>query len=223
MKLPRRHFLHLAAGAAALPTVSHFAWAQSYPIRPVRLIVGFAAGGTTDITARLIGQWLSERLGQQFVIENRTGAATNIVTEADDRSHGRTGTGSVQPRTRVDGVHQSGQATSAGAHSPAFKLSAAQETTTLSPSTRKLWRAVSMSARIADGSVTRAPSFSKNQVGSHILPSGSSAKFVIRSSPEYPPGCSTAFRNFTTRSTSSTALSKNFVFGFDRRPTRQIR
>jgi len=73
-----------------------------------------------------------------------------------------------------------------------------------------------MSARIADGSVTRAPSFSKNQVGSHILPSGSSAKFVIRSSPEYPPGCSTAFRNFTTRSTSSTALSKNFVFGLSR-------
>src|SRR5215813_2432929 len=86
MKLPRRAFLHLAAGAAALPTVSHFAWAQSYPIRPVRLIVGFAAGGTTDITARLIGQWLSERLGQQFVIENRTGAATNIATEAVARA-----------------------------------------------------------------------------------------------------------------------------------------
>jgi tripartite-type tricarboxylate transporter receptor subunit TctC len=82
MKLLRRKFLHLAAGAAALPVVSRIAQAQAYPARPVRLIVGFAAGGTTDLTARLIGQWLSERLGQQFVIENRTGAATNVATEA---------------------------------------------------------------------------------------------------------------------------------------------
>src|SRR5205823_6251584 len=82
MKFPRRRFLHLAAGAAALPTVSRFAWAQNYPSRPVRLIVGFAPGGGTDIMARLIGQWLSERLSQQFVIENRPGAGTNIATEA---------------------------------------------------------------------------------------------------------------------------------------------
>jgi tripartite-type tricarboxylate transporter receptor subunit TctC len=82
MKLPRRRFLHLAAGAAALPAVPRIAVAQSYPTRPVRLIVGIAPGGTTDITARLIGQWLSERLGQQFLIENRSGAGTNIATEA---------------------------------------------------------------------------------------------------------------------------------------------
>ena len=86
MKLPRRLFLHLAAGAAALPAVSRLARAQAYPTRPVRLIVGFAPGGTTDIGALLMGQWLSERLGQQFVIENRTGAATNIATEAVVRS-----------------------------------------------------------------------------------------------------------------------------------------
>jgi tripartite-type tricarboxylate transporter receptor subunit TctC len=82
MKLPRRQFLHLAAGAAVLPAVSRLARAQSYPTRPVRIIVGFATGGAADITARIIGQWLSERLGQQFVIENRPGAATNIATEA---------------------------------------------------------------------------------------------------------------------------------------------
>jgi tripartite-type tricarboxylate transporter receptor subunit TctC len=83
MKLPhRRQFLHLAAGAAALPAVSRFACAQAYPSRPVRIVVGFAPAGGTDIMARLIGQWLSERLGQQFVIENRPGAGTNIATEA---------------------------------------------------------------------------------------------------------------------------------------------
>src|SRR6476620_6161774 len=82
MKLPRRQFLHLAAGAAALPTVSRFAWAQAYPSRPVRIIVPFAPAGTTDIVARLIGQSLSERLGQPFVIENKPGASGNIGTEA---------------------------------------------------------------------------------------------------------------------------------------------
>jgi tripartite-type tricarboxylate transporter receptor subunit TctC len=81
MKLPRRKFLHLAAGAAALPAVSRVANAQSYPTRPVHLIVPFAAGGASDIIARLMGQWLSERLGQPFVIENRPGAGTNIATE----------------------------------------------------------------------------------------------------------------------------------------------
>jgi tripartite-type tricarboxylate transporter receptor subunit TctC len=82
MKLSRRRLLHLAAGAAALPAVSRFAWAQSYPARPVRLVVGFAAGGAVDIVARLMGQWLTKRLGQQFVIENRPGAGNNIATEA---------------------------------------------------------------------------------------------------------------------------------------------
>jgi tripartite-type tricarboxylate transporter receptor subunit TctC len=82
MKLSRRNFLHLAAGAAALTALSHTASAQAYPTRPVRLIVPFGPAGATDITARLIGHWLSERLGQQFIIENRPGAGGNIGTEA---------------------------------------------------------------------------------------------------------------------------------------------
>src|SRR6516162_6162020 len=82
MKLPRRTFLHLAAGAAALPAVSRLARAQDYPTRPVRIIVPFAAAGAFDIMARLIGQWLSERLGQPFVIENRPGGGGNIGIEA---------------------------------------------------------------------------------------------------------------------------------------------
>jgi tripartite-type tricarboxylate transporter receptor subunit TctC len=82
MKFPRRRFLHLVAGAAVLPTVSRIARAQAYPTRLVRIIVGFPPGGATDISARLMGQWLSERLGRPFIIENRPGAGSNIATEA---------------------------------------------------------------------------------------------------------------------------------------------
>src|SRR5262249_36037707 len=81
MKLPRRNFLHLAAGAVALPAVSRIAWAQAYPARPVRIIVGFAAGQAVDIVTRIVAQSLSDRLGQQFIIENRPGAGGNIGTE----------------------------------------------------------------------------------------------------------------------------------------------
>jgi len=82
LKFPRRRFLHLAAGAAALPAVSRVAMAQAYPSRPVRWVIGFPAGGGTDTVARLMGQWLSERLGQSVIIESRPGAGTNIATEA---------------------------------------------------------------------------------------------------------------------------------------------
>ena len=82
MKLPhRRQFLHLAAGAAAMPTVSRIASAQAYPTRPVRFVVGFAPGGGGDLATRLMAQWLSDRLGQQFVVENRVGASSNLATE----------------------------------------------------------------------------------------------------------------------------------------------
>jgi hypothetical protein len=86
MKLLRRQFLHLAAGAAVLPVVSRLARAQTYPTRPVRIIVGFPPGGAYDIHARLMGQWLSERLGQPFIIENRPGAGSNIATDAAVRA-----------------------------------------------------------------------------------------------------------------------------------------
>ena len=82
VKLLRRQFLHLAAGAGAVPAMSRMAWAQAYPARPVRIIVGYPSGGSNDILARLMAQWLSERMGQQFVIENRPGAGSNIATEA---------------------------------------------------------------------------------------------------------------------------------------------
>jgi tripartite-type tricarboxylate transporter receptor subunit TctC len=82
MKLPRRKFLHLAAGTAALPAVPRIALAQAYPTRPVRIIVGFGPGSGADIHARLMGQWLSERLGQQFIIDNKPGASGNIGTQA---------------------------------------------------------------------------------------------------------------------------------------------
>src|SRR5215467_11942812 len=86
IKLPRRQFLHLAAGATALPAVSRIARAQAYPSRPVRIVVGLTAGSASDIVARIMGQWLSEHLGQQFVVENRPGAGTNIAAEAVVRS-----------------------------------------------------------------------------------------------------------------------------------------
>src|SRR4249919_345254 len=82
MKLPRRRFLHLAAGAAALPAVSRFAWAQTYPTKPARIVVGFPAGSGIDRDAHIVGEWLAARLGQPFEVENRLGAGTNIATEA---------------------------------------------------------------------------------------------------------------------------------------------
>ena len=88
MKLPRRAFLHLAAGAAALPAVSRIAWAQAYPTRPVRIIVGYPPGGANTTVARFVAQWLQERLAQPFIVENRPGAANNLATEAVVRAPG---------------------------------------------------------------------------------------------------------------------------------------
>src|ERR1700761_1103277 len=88
MTIPRRTFLHLAACAAALPAMPRMAWADAYPSRPVRIVVGFAAGGATDIQARLMGQWLSDRLGKQFIVENRAAASGNIGTETVAKSPG---------------------------------------------------------------------------------------------------------------------------------------
>src|SRR5258705_917600 len=86
MNSSRRQFLHLATAVMASPAVARKAWAQTYPARPVRILVGFAAGGATDVAARLIGQWLSDRFGQPFVVENRTGAGGNVATEAATKS-----------------------------------------------------------------------------------------------------------------------------------------
>src|SRR5947208_5819368 len=86
LKLPRRKFLHLAVGAAALPAMSRFGWAQAYPTRPARIVCGYPPGGVVDIYARLIAQWLSERLGQQFIVENKPGAGGTIAAEAVARA-----------------------------------------------------------------------------------------------------------------------------------------
>src|SRR6266566_9438612 len=108
MKLPRRTFLHLAVGAAALPAASRVARAQTYPNRPVRMIVPFGPAGTTDIVARLMGQWLSEHLGQQFVVENRPGGAGNIGTEAVVRAPADGSTLLMIDRDRRAGQYTSG-------------------------------------------------------------------------------------------------------------------
>jgi tripartite-type tricarboxylate transporter receptor subunit TctC len=108
MNLSRRRFLHAAAGAAALPTMSRVTWAQAYPNRPVRVLVGFPAGGVSDIIARLFGQWLAGRLGQPFLVENRAGAASNIATDAvaHARADGYTLLHCTQANTINDALYQ---------------------------------------------------------------------------------------------------------------------
>ena len=119
MELPRRNFLHLATGAAALPTVSRLARAQTYPRRPVRIIVPFAPAGAPDIVARLMGQWLSERLGQQFVIDNRPGAGGNVESGCGSlaKASNRIGAAAVRPTSPLTGA-PSGRPT----HTPMVRL-----------------------------------------------------------------------------------------------------
>jgi hypothetical protein len=116
MKLPRRHFLQLAGAAVAAPAVPRFASALNYPTRPVRIIVGFPPGGPTDIFARLIGDWLSKRLGQPFVIENRPGASVPGRRTGPNRSAGRASAGYVRRHADAGRLHKVREIAGAGGH-----------------------------------------------------------------------------------------------------------